>query len=166
MPTSLQRLCTHRGMRWEPELREARNYGLSSARNVPVSSIITGWFSTVNGILDCSSCGSLDVKTLIQGLPSNMPIAVPSTPGMAIHSSVFSLSTCSIFFPGTLFPFSISPALLQEEPLRLQVETTAAILSTTIAICLITDKSLLSQPPTHVFTPSHGSACRRAIEHA
>jgi len=45
MLTSLQRLCMHRGMRWEPELREARNYGLSSARNVPVSSIITGWFS-------------------------------------------------------------------------------------------------------------------------
>jgi len=96
----------------------------------------------VEGILSLSFCGFEVVRTLMQGLPSHLPIPVPTTPGRAIHSSVLSLRTCSIVLAGIHCPFSESPAMLWEQPLRPPAALMTPMLSRAITICLTIDRPL------------------------
>lgn len=96
----------------------------------------------VGGILACNCCGLTDVKTLMQGLPLDMPIATPTMPGIAIHSFVLSLRTCSMVLPGIRSPFWGLEVLLCGHPLRPTAVVIAPMLNTISGICLLTDSSL------------------------
>ncbi len=92
----------------------------------------------------CNSRGFEVVKTLMQGLPLKVPIAVPATPSIAIHSSALSLSTCSMLLLGIGFSsFTVLDMLQQEQPVRLLA---AAMLNIKIEISLTIDKSSSPAP--------------------